>query len=81
MALRVLYNQRCIGGKHMQYDLLRKRWKNERREEQRAVDYELRTTPYVIWKASLSEEHVSLNPRELDSIVRIISSQDAFSQQ
>lgn len=73
LALRTLYNQRCIGGKHMRYDLLRKRWKNEPREEQRAVDHELRTSPFVLWKASLGEEHVSVNPRKVDEIAQAIT--------
>lgn len=74
LALRVLYNQRCIGGKHMRYDLLRKRWKNEPREEQRAVDRELRTSKLLLWKASLGEEHVSINPRKTEEVVQALSS-------
>ena len=73
LALRVLYNQRCIGGKHMRYDLLRKRWKNEPRDEQRAVDQELRTSPLLLWKASLGEEHLSLNPRKVEEALRVIA--------
>ncbi len=73
LALRVLYNQRCIGGKHMRYDLLRKRWKNESRDAQRTVDQELRTSPLLLWKASLGEEHLSLNPRKVEEVVRAIT--------
>lgn len=46
----------------MRYDLLRRRWRHEPRAEQRTVDEEFRRLPFIMWKSSLGEEHVSLHP-------------------